>query len=290
MSTEITSVIDFHTHTFPEQIAKVAISKLQSVVNLVNYQDGTESDLIRSTRENQVQKSIVLPVATKKGQASGINLLNAQKNQNKDTTGLEFFAAIHPEDEGIADTLPKLKEAGFRGIKLHPVFQNARIDDPAYLRIIDLASELDLITVVHAGFDISFPGNDYAGVKNLLTMIDTLHPKKLVLAHMGGWGQWDLVEQDLAGADVYFDTSFSNVPFRAHKKEAKSTDISPLNNEQFLRIVRKHGADRILFGSDSPWSSIEESILAVKNCGLASSDVDKILYQNASKLLSILTH
>ena len=34
-------------------------------------------------------------------------------------------------------------------------------------------------------------------------------PSQLILAHMGGWKQWETVYSLLAGEDVYLDTSFT---------------------------------------------------------------------------------
>ena len=60
-----------------------------------------------------------------------------------------------------------------------------------------------------------------------------------MLAHMGGNEMWDDVERYLVGQNVYFDTGVI---------------LNTMPQEQFLRIVHMHGADRILFGTDSPWA------------------------------------
>lgn len=65
------------------------------------------------------------------------------------------------------------------------------------LRLIEYASALGLIILIHAGFDVSFPGCDESSVDRLTTMIQEVKPEKLVLAHMGGWGQWNEVSSVL---------------------------------------------------------------------------------------------
>ena len=278
-------IIDFHTHTFPDYVAAKAINKLSISANLKNHLDGREEDLIKGNKEALIGTSIVLPVATRPGQANDINAGSVKKNKLYNGEGLLYFAAIHPDDINPLIMLSNIKAAGFLGIKLHPVFQNAYIDEDSYLSIIDAASEIGLITVIHAGYDISYPGVDYVCVKYILNMIEQVHPKNLVLAHMGGWNEWDDVERYLCGADVYFDTSFcltKNEPLDDGKNSMCDVILS---NEQFTRIVKKHGADKILFGSDSPWTSLEESVRAVKRSGLSNEDIDKILFLNAKKLL-----
>ena len=98
---------------------------------------------------------------------------------------------------------------GFRGIKLHPVYQQVQFDDLRYLRIVDYASELGLVTVTHAGYDVGFPGADFVSPATVRRLIDAVHPEQLVLAHVGGYDQWEEVEELLIGQDVYFDLAFS---------------------------------------------------------------------------------
>ena len=59
------------------------------------------------------------------------------------------------------------------------------------------------------------------------------------------------------------------------------------DDEQFLRIVRDHGADRILFGSDSPWSKADEDIASIRALPLGEEEKTAILGGNAARLLGI---
>ena len=279
-------IIDFHTHTFSDKIAPRAVDQLRRSANTLNYLDGTDTSMSVSMKENGIERSVVLPVATRPGQAHAINVASAQKNQRMEQTGLLFFAAIHPADENIEVMLSEIKAAGFLGIKLHPLFQDEYIDGIRYMRLIEKASKLDLITVIHAGYDISFPHKDFASVAHMLNMIKQVQPRNVVLAHMGGWGDWDAVESDLCGADVYFDTSFCMTPIRPFDPEAEHVCKTALEREQFVRIVRKHGGDKILFGSDSPWAKQGEAIDVVEQSGLEEAEISQILGLNAQRLLS----
>ena len=279
-------IIDFHTHTFSDKIASRAVDQLRRSANTLNYLDGTDTSLSVSMKENGIECSVVLPVATRPGQAQAINAASVQKNQRVEQTGLLFFAAIHPADENIPTMLSEIRATGFWGIKLHPLFQDEYIDGIGYMRLIEKASELDLITVIHAGYDISYPDKDFASVAHMLNMIKQVKPHNVVLAHMGGWGEWDAVESDLCGADVYFDTSFCMTPIRPFDPKAGHVCKTALEREQFVRIVRKHGTDKILFGSDSPWAKQSEAIEVVEESGLEEAKIRQILGWNAQRLLS----
>lgn len=278
-------IIDFHTHTFEAHVAARAMDQLQRSANIRAYADGTDKSLQRMNRDAAIALSVVLPVATRPGQSLRINERNRIKNEHTDETGLLYFAAIHPEDPDIKGRIAEIKAMGFRGIKIHPVFQGMSVDALPFQKMVDAASEMELITVTHGGEDISFPGNGAAGVKPLLHLIDTVHPQRFVIAHMGGWHYWDDVEKDLAGADVWFDTSFSlyvPVPFEADKEHYSIH----LRKEQFLRIASLHGTDRLLFGTDSPWTDRRAEIELIRSLGYGDDVLAAILAENAETLLA----
>ena len=54
-----------------------------------------------------------------------------------------------------------------------------------------------------------------------------------------------------------------------------------------MKILKKHGEDKILFGSDSPWSDIAADVNILRSFGLSKETEEKILCTNAKKLLGI---
>lgn len=281
-------IIDFHTHTFPEELAARAVSKLAKSARSLNYLDGTARDLKRSMKEAGVDYSLLLPVVTRPGQQADINRIAAETNRHSEETGLLSFGGIHPENEDYRRILKSLAEQGVKGVKIHPVFQNVSIDDIRFQRIIACASENDMIVITHAGYDIGFPGNDLASVPRIAKMLDIVKPEKFVLAHMGGWECWDQVEELIAGRKVWLDTAFSLLPIEPAPGTARSPEEDPpLSQVQFLRMVEKQGADRILFGTDSPWSGQGEVIRAIRESGLDGEAQEAVLGGNAARLLGL---
>ena len=63
--------------------------------------------------------------------------------------------------------------------------------------------------------------------------------------------------------------------------------IPLLSKEDFKRFVLKHGADKILFGTDCPWAIDAPYIEFIKESGIHKKDIDKILGENAYHLLEI---
>lgn len=281
-------IIDFHTHTFPENLAGYAITKLARSARAKNYLNGTTDALRASMRDSGIDYSVLLPVVTRPDQQATINRTAMAINENYRETGLISFGGIHPDNEDYRRILRELAKEGIKGIKLHPVFQKKNLDDMRYLRMMECACENDLIVLVHAGYDISYPKWDYASVRRIVSVLDTLQPDKFVLAHMGGWGCWNEVEENILGRKVYMDTSFSLLPISPAAGTTRNPQENPpLSKKQFLRMVQKHGADQILFGTDSPWSGQKESLAFLEESGLTEKELALILGSNASGLLQL---
>ena len=51
--------------------------------------------------------------------------------------------------------------------------------------------------------------------------------------------------------------------------------------------MRLLGAERVLFGTDSPWAEHKEQIARIENCPLSDEEKALILGGNAKKLLNL---
>ena len=281
-------IIDFHTHTFPDKIAGSVIGKLQQLSRSRPFTDATNDGLRRSMEQAGIDLSILLPVMTNAGQVHKLNDLAARINERWQETGLLSFGGMHPDVENYKEALNHVTELGLKGIKIHPAYQGADFDDIRYLRIIDKASELGLIVLTHAGWDIGIPGHNYCDTKHIQRVMREVGPDRLVLAHMGGWQDWKAVGEELAGLPLYFDASFSTGDIIPAPGTTRTPEESHnMNREQFIHLVRKLGTDRILFATDCPWSDQAESLRFVRSCGFSQQELADILGNNAQKLLDI---
>ena len=286
-------LIDFHTHTFPDGLAKKVLPKIAGDASIRYYTEATNSSLLESMDRAHVDMSVILPVVTKPSQCETINKTAIEIN-DRYFPRLLSFGGIHPDNENYREILKSIKESGIKGIKLHPLYQGVAIDDIRNLRIIDCASELGMIVVIHAGKDLSFPG-DLVDPDRISRMLDEVKPEKMVLAHMGSYAKWEDVYELLCGRGAYLDTSFSLNPVRPlddtkegwDSLEANPILVPPLKPELFRKMVEKNGADHMLFASDSPWCDQKETFEMVDAC-LNESEKDAVYYGNAQHLLGLL--
>lgn len=264
-------IIDFHTHIFPDKIAARSIEQLQNVSGVTAATDGTLQGLLDSMDKNGVDISVIMPVVTKPSQFESVNTFAAKVNETYKGR-LISFGGIHPDSEDYKEELDKIKKLGLPGIKLHPDYQGVMIDDKRYMDIIRYADELDLIILVHAGIDIGLPAPIHCPPDKMKVVFDEIKPKKLVLAHMGGWKQWEEVYELLAGEEIYFDTAFT---------------FEYIEPEMFIKLVEKHGADKILFATDSPWSDSKKTVETLINLIGDECISESILSGNAIDLLKL---
>lgn len=265
-------LIDFHSHIFPDRIAAGALKSLSDSIvkyqgeRYPHYTDGTLSGIRASMKDNSVDISVILPIATKPSQTKTINEF-AKSIRSDDIIS---FGSLHPEQDDWEAVLENLAEEGFKGIKLHPEYQSFFVDSQRSIEILKKAEELGLYTVLHAGFDYGMPPPAHCQPDRLKNVLGEVSGKFIIAAHLGAFVNWDEVEKHLVGTPVNFDTAFI------------SKFISP---EQCKRIIKNHGADKILFGSDSPWQEPKKEYDFLLSLGLSKEEEDKIFYKNALKIL-----
>lgn len=267
-------LIDFHTHVFPDKIADKTIAVLEDNIKKQGHDykaaiGGTLNALKQSMSENNVDISLVLPIATNVKQSTTINNFAALIN-GKD--GIYSLGSLHPMQTDWEEVLYDIKEKGLRGIKLHPEYQQFYIDSKEALDIFKKCEELDLVTVLHAGKDGGMAPPVHCTPERLSHVLDYVKGDKIVAGHLGGWSLWDDVEKYLVGTPIYFDTAYL---------------LNFIGNDQLVRIIKNHGSEKILHATDSPWEKQGEIAKLLSSLPLSQDELDNIFYKNAKKLLKI---
>lgn len=262
-------LIDFHTHCFPEKIAAKAVEKLvHASGGLLPYTDGTISGLKELMKKSIVDISVVQNIATNAHQQQSVNDFAATLNNEKD---IFAFGSVFPHSEDIIGELERIKELGLKGVKLHPDYQGFDVDDikmkPVYKKI----SELGLITLFHTGMDYGY-APPYGATPDKMAKALEWFSSPVIAAHWGGLGYGDEVLSKLCGKEIYFDTAFGYGTMPKYYAE---------------KIIEKHGADKILFGTDTPWHTAEMEMRLLNSLKLSSEEMEKITHINAEKLLGI---
>jgi predicted TIM-barrel fold metal-dependent hydrolase len=266
-------VVDFHVHCFPDALAPRALAVLSDHAQLKELglpcTDGTQAGTEAHIASQGVDYAVVCNIATNGRQQHNVNSFAISIAKTSKT--LCSLGSLHPGGEDKYGELLRLREAGIRGIKIHPDYIGADITDPAYDEIFELCSELGFFVLTHTGLDPVSPGHMHASPEMISTVAKRYPDLKIIAAHMGGFLCSAEVIEHLLGRDIWFDTSVSSQ--------------RPDEYENLVYILKNHSPDRLLFASDTPWAYAADELRFIYSAGLGDELTEKILCKNALGLL-----
>lgn len=260
-------IIDFHVHVWPDPVAEKAVAGLMNDGMLTPFYDGTVTGLVTEMDRCGVDASVIQPVATKPSQVESINNWVAQIGGDR----VIPFGAMHPDFEQPAQEIARMASLGLKGFKLHPEHQSFEPDEGRMSAIYQAALAHDMTILFHAGADEVHP-TVHGTPESFVNVLESFPGLRLVLAHLGGYRVWNRVAELLVGREVYLDTAYT---------------LGHLPDEDFVEIVHAHGAEKILFGSDGPWTEACKEIAWLRSLPLREGVVEALLGQNAERILGL---
>ena len=186
------------------------------------------------------------------------------------------FASVDPNmgRAAVDKLIYAVGELGCRGLKLVPPVQHVDLSDPRHDRLWQTALDLGIPVWTHCAHQRSHVDSDARfGHPMLVEPVSLKFPElKIILGHCGFpwvWEAWSLVTRH---ANVYLDISafinlYDHIPWDAYSK---------------------YGAeDKILFATDNPLFSFQDTLNALSAVGLSNGFKQKILGENARHLLQL---
>lgn len=256
-------IIDMHAHFFPDELAKKAVDNLGNYYDYEMHGNGTFDDLLASAESAGIEKLVIHSTALKGSQVENVNNSTASHISGN----VAGFGSLHQDYEGdFEKEVKRIKALGLRGIKLHPDFQHFDIDDKKMYPIYEIICAEGLPVLFHTGDTKS----DCSAPQRLSKVLKDFPNLTAIAAHFGGYSRWDEAEEYLLGKNLYIDTSSC---FRV------------ISYERICSLIRKHDINKIMFGTDYPIERHDYCIENFLNLKLTDSEFEKILYQNAEKLI-----
>lgn len=219
-------------------------------------------DLLREMDANGVSRAVIVPVdrflAVDNSEGNDQILAAARSYPERFipfTTANPWFG-----DRARAE-LKRTFGAGAAGVKFHPGFQGFTLSDEVVWPLIELAVEHRKPMFFHAGTPIS-------SMPYQLTELAMKYPDGIfIMGHMAYSDFWyEVSASALSVSNLYLETSH-HVP-------------------GFVRTVAERvGFDKILFGSDSPYGSMEVELDKIKTVFPSEADRVKILSANILRIL-----
>lgn len=261
--------IDFHTHVYPDHIARQTVSAVRQRSGIEAFSDGTLEGLKRSMGTAGIDLSVVAAVATKPEQVESIQRWLTAIRQ----PGIEALAAMHPAEPLSSEQMKMLKGQGFKGFKLHPDYQAFFVDDPGMYPLYEAVAAEGMFILFHAGMDRGLPHPVHATPKRLAAVHRAVPELSMIVAHLGGEEAYEETVLHLLGQNLYLDTSFVLRKMAGTFRE---------------RLLKGHPAERLVFASDSPWTDQGEELQFLLQLPyLTERDKEKICFSNAARLLGL---
>jgi len=108
----------------------------------------------------------------------------------------------------------------------------------------------------------------------LRAALDAVPTLTLIACHFGGYHRLDEADELMVGSRAYLETSW---PPR----------LADLDRDRIRSLIRRHGADRVIFGSDWPMADPAAEIAAVRELGLEPAETEAILGGTLAGLIGL---
>ena len=272
-------IVDFHTHNFPDSLApravEVMLAKLKGCLTPVG--DGTLATQLADMEKSGVSKAVVCPIATKPAQFRVI--LDRAKAMRDGEFGeaaaerLVQLCSVHPKDPDFAAHLKEIADAGFKGIKVHPYYQEFALDDPQVVPFFSAVRDAGLFAISHCGLDLGFARSAMVcGPAQIASLMRRVSGLVFVAGHLGGCGgnPPHATDELLEFPTCFIDTAVISVCDEDSESQ---------------RIVAQWPAERIVFGTDYFWRDAGKIAGWVKRYCKDPCDLEKIFCGNAARLL-----
>lgn len=255
----VSKAFDGHTHLFHFKVVENVIKKKKLVRRLGLQTEGVENRASRSSLEddlknNQVIGGLVLPTAL----VHEVQAVNESAFQQvRDSQTLHTAGTLHPLSENIPEMLHNFEQRNIKAIKFCSFSQRFSLQDPRTFEMLELiqARNIHSRSGFFLIFDTLMPADQYFGsdpVHNttpelLGELVKNFPTINFIGAHMGGLlAPFKDIKANLKPAEnLFLDTSNG-----AHV----------LAENQYIELIKLHGPEHIIFGTDWPWFTHKEEI------------------------------
>ncbi|MDZ7838832.1 MAG: amidohydrolase family protein [Actinomycetota bacterium] len=182
-----------------------------------------------------------------------------------------------------------VEDFGFRGLKLHPSFQEFYPNDKKLYPIYELMETYKLPILFHTGYIGISPFKNYYSMPEYLDEVACDFPDlPILLSHAGKPWFVDTAVMLRKHKNVYVDVS-------SNMGRYKELSYKPMEDFLYQVKIWVGNFDRVLFGSDYPLYDQKDTVDALKNAAeslnnqhdgfMGEEDLHQIFYSNSKKLI-----
>lgn len=192
------------------------------------------------------------------------------------------FPSVDPlmgEESMVQELRDKLDNFAARGLKIHPAEGCFFPNDPVLWPVYQVCQDRNIPIISHSGRWITESVENFAQPVHFTDVLKAFPKLTLVIAHLGAPFFEESIDLSKKFSNLYFDTS-ATIHGGAGGEEA-------LSDEDAVRLIRKIGTDRVMFGSDFPWSHPGQDLKRFVGLKFTEEEKKAILAKNAKRILKI---
>ncbi len=258
-------IIDTHTHIFPDTYAAAVLQSTAKMFNVPTFGKATAADLLEKMDAEGISFAVIHMVSPTPTGVIDTNTWLIRHQQER----FIKFGTLHPLFKKCDDEIKRLKDGGVKGVKLQPDVQQFTPDERLHTyHMYEALAKQGLTVMFHVGGEPLPSPHDRSKPGMILNIARDFPELKIIAAHLGGLNMWQEVYELLAGMpNVYMESSLSY------------EFIEPALAE---KIIRKHGHDKIFFGTDYPFGDVKISLASARSVPfLTEQEKENILGRNA---------
>lgn len=265
-----------HAHVFPKEIKE----------------SGTADKLLRLMDECEIDKCVAFaPFQSRLDEENfGKNANEWLAQEIKNESRLVGFGTIDMDADDVRSEVQLIADLGFKGIKLHPPYQEFRVDGEKAFEVYDEAQKLGLFLSFHTGM------HWHRLKESTLLMYDEVawnfKSLRFSMEHVGGFSFFRealavMVNNMREGIQPRVYAGWTSI---AEPDESGVYGAWTLTDDDLRTIIYQTGITRSIFGLDFPYNDVtatKKSIERIRRLNISDEAKDAILGKNLAEALNI---
>lgn len=260
-------IIDVHCHVWPDHIAPLVLSGRPAGLDPVG--DGTVDGLRRVMDAAGIDYGCTLAIANEPRHVARTNEFAGGVDRSRFIP----FGTVHT-GLSIDENLRHLEDNGIGAVKFHPNFQGMSLGSPQTLELFAALADKDIVVLAHVGVGSDAAASERGATAHLKAIFAQAPSLRFIACHFGGYHDLAAVKELAVGSPAFLETSWP-------------PSASSLGADAVRDLIRAHGADRFIFGSDWPMADPRAELAFLRSVGLTSEEEAAILGGNLAGLLGM---
>jgi len=278
-------MIDFHTHPV---LVRELVEKhprferaAREVFYIGNNFQPLETFLLQMDVAG-IERAVLLPVDCRRARRDPVGTNEQIAELCALSRRFIGFASVDPPARMATKELARaVKNLGLQGLKLDPALQDFDSGGTKALAVYEAAEELKIPVLLHTG--MSWAPDSAIGRGHPMRLepaIRRFAKLNFVLAHFAWPWVWESVALAMKYPNVYLDTSCLYYDSPKEFFEFVFTKQIPVT------LIERTLRNQVVFGSNYPRVEIKNMVNALKSLPLTEECLNKILRENAERLLA----